>query len=110
MSLPWSEDLRAAILGWVVVLDHHSGPPLCGGVPPIDNRKNHSVVLGPVLQQKFSENVEREHLMVDIVPILEVLSRDDQDSVRLLSVEAAIQLSSKLSQVLFSCSIHFVSD
>ncbi len=45
---------------------------------------------------EFAQVVEVEHLKSDLIPMFVNLAKDEQDSVRLLSVEACVSISSLL--------------
>ena len=47
---------------------------------------------------EFAKVVELEFLKLSVIPIFTFLSADDQDSVRLLAVEACITIASLLQQ------------
>lgn len=59
------------------------------------------------LSQTFAEAVEKDAIKTEILPMFVALSQDDQDSVRLLTVDAAVALGKQLTQV--STTVFFLS-
>ena len=43
--------------------------------------------------QKFSKKLSKEHVISNMIPLFNILAGDEQDSVRLLVVEALISIS-----------------
>jgi serine/threonine-protein phosphatase 2A regulatory subunit A len=50
----------------------------------------------PFLLKKLANVLSKEQLLSDLIPLIDSLSRDEQDSVRLLVVEAVIAVAEKL--------------
>jgi serine/threonine-protein phosphatase 2A regulatory subunit A len=46
--------------------------------------------------QKLANVLSKEHILSDLIPLIDSLARDEQDSVRLLVVEAVIAVAEKL--------------
>lgn len=49
--------------------------------------------LAPTCMQSFAKNLSKESVVIDIVPLYRKLSTDDQDSVRLLTVQDLISIA-----------------
>ena len=47
---------------------------------------------------EFSSNLEKQHIVQELLPIYRQLSQDDQDAIRVLCIESLIQIAANLSK------------